>query len=1137
MLKQGLYVDKYGEEHLINIVEEPQFYRIDITRQGYNFHTDVEGVEYSLLRKRKTFQYGNRKIYDNYLELLDRAHNIKADMEKSSEWKDGKYITKMIKKRTDLNFTHETRLVNGKFDSDTIILDKESITIFVTGEVYGVKLDPINFYEYEELAISKTSNEEFTTPYIPLNVLKTKYDLSHIDKKDCKVVTTVEEARSRLEEWLKHPSPIKGFDTETTGTDVDMYGEDKLVGIILAYDKNGSTYYPFRHEEFDNLPMEFLDELMKAVKHEESKLVAHNKKFDRKVMMKEGYDLLIHWDTMLLSFIINPVIEKGAHALKELMLKLNGLKFLELSEIFISEKLIDFGKLPIDIVKYYACPDAYNVIELFEDLYAKLPIYQRALFEKECQLADLKADQEYYGMRVDTKKFAANYENCNYVIDMLLRAFRELTHIDGNVNSPAVLSDLMYNKMKCKVLLRTKTGKASTSSAAIRKLANTKAEVPKIVSNDLVDLFGNVVIKGSTLAKSKYPALVILDKYREYNKRKTAFYARFERTMKTGRIFFWINQNGAASGRQSSPMHQLPPELKEVMLSDFDNRDLWGPDFSQIELRMIAYLANETDLIELCKNPENDIHRIIGALISGLEMWEITSKMRSEGKRRNFGVVYLISGYGLAGQMFGPGYTEEQVAYCKEQLDAFYKRFKRIARFIRDNGTFVQQKGYMMTRGYNRIRYFKEILDPDISSRVKASLIRQANNMPVQGTAADYLKIAEVNMYYYIREKGWYEKEQGIPLVRPMLSIHDEILISAHESIPKEEIIEMIKVCMEVPIEGAPPFFVAPAKMDNWEGHNDDSLAIPVLYRDTLIDNYNKTKESVFKTSKYEIVLDDELKKIFRDECHKPKHELIEKYSSRVGWKYISGNYGENISEEGKMHGLLAYLESGKTIYKDSNYRKLLADYREGRLRTYMDDLIAKYGTDYKVVGKKVRHPSLTHELLARFSDEIKESHLELTHEEQIDYATKCYIEGVASIRDIIQENTVNADHEEFFKEIENLVNFDENGEVIYEEAEEAEDEYTVSAYDDEKFINYMTSGITYKVWEVADAITVDVDGLDTKQVNEVIKVLWQSRDDNGFFKVFLLYGGKLVDTKFKVENLDYTEITNLIIQLEKKAV
>ena len=155
---------------------------------------------------------------------------------------------------------------------------------------------------------------------------------------------------------------------------------------------------------------------------------------------------------------------------------------------------------------------------------------------------------------------------------------------------------------------------------------------------------------------------------------------------------------------------------------------------------MIAFLACEKDLTELCKDPENDIHRANGFLISGKEMWEISSEERKAGKRRNFGVVYLISAYGLAGQLFGAGYTKENVQFAQHQLDEFYDRFKRIKRYIAYNGVRVQTEGKISTY-FGRIKYFKEILDPEITSKKRASIIRQSNNMTVQGTAADYMKL------------------------------------------------------------------------------------------------------------------------------------------------------------------------------------------------------------------------------------------------------------------------------------------------------------------------------------------------------------------------------------------------------------
>lgn len=1130
MLKQGVFNDKHGTTHWVYVVEEPKFYRIDIVREGSVFMTDISGVEYSMFRKRKTLEYGDRELYDEYQSLVSTACTLKADTETQSGWEDGAYIVTSTKSREDLGFMYTSTLKNGVLYEETIVSGQSSISIGVVDDIYGVNLEPLNISSYTEVFIPTSISDSTSTVYYSIDELKRRYDISHIDLKDCVVADTLEVARERLARWRESESDIKGFDTETTGLDINLYGSDKLVGIILAEDEDTSTYYPFRHEYLDNLPLEFLDELMQVVISQQDRLVAQNKGFDREVMLVEGYDLRIKYCTLRLAMILNPSVIAD-HSLKGMIFELNGKTYLELSNIFLPGVPIDFSVLPKEIVKYYACPDGYNVITLWKSLWKKLPTFQRALVEMECQLADLIADQEFYGMRVNVKKYEANYRNCNYIVDTLLKAFQTLTHVYGNINSTAVLSNLMYNVMKCKVLLRTKTGKPSTSAAAIKKLAAIQRSGDDNFNiSDIKDLFGNVIIKGSTLAKAKYPALVILDKYRMYNKLKTAFYSRFERTMKTGRVFFWVNQNGAESGRQSSPMHQLPPEMKDLMLSDADDRDLWGPDYSQIELRMIAYLAGEPELIEMCKDPDNDIHRIIGALISNKEMWEITNSMRSVGKRRNFGVVYDISKFGLAAQMYGPGYTTEQSDFCQSQIDDFFIRFKHIRRFMSDNKEFVQRHGYMSTRWLNRRRYFKEIFDPSISSRLKASLVRQANNLPVQGTAADYLKLALVNMYEYTRKKGWYEKIGEFSKVRIMLSIHDEILISAHESIPKEEIIEMIRDSMELPVQDAPPFFVSPARMLDWGGHNDDSLPIPVKYRDKLIDDYHKTGVSVFKESTYRIKLTPEQVDLFSKSVN--VKNTVNEYIDKIEWEYLSGDYTTEISEEGRYEGFQVYLESGNTIYKDSNYRYLMNSYRESELRNYMDDLIKKYGTNPDVVGNKVRHPTLTHSLLAQYSEELKHvQDLDLSHEEQIVYATKCYIEGIKTVT--IEE------HDEDEKDIAEeydltaLCHFDKDGNLIVEEDDvlllEDEEEYS----DDYMSATPVSDGVIHRVMELGDRISIDVNNVDAPLVDDIIREVWKSKDDNGFYKVNLIYGGQLIDAKFRVENIDIDALNEFVLRKE----
>ena len=444
-----------------------------------------------------------------------------------------------------------------------------------------------------------------------------------------------------------------------------------------------------------------------------------------------------------------------------------------------------------------------------------------------------------------------------------------------------------------------------------------------------------------------------------------------------------------------------------------------------------------------------------------------------------------------------------------------------------------------MTAWFNRKRLFDEIFDPNLEPSRKASILRMANNVPVQGTAADYLKLAEVQMYDYIRNKGWYKQVNGFPMVRMMLSIHDEIIISAHQSIPTEEIVEMITNCMQIPVEGAPPFFVQPARMSSWADHSDDSIAMPIQFRDDVISEYNKTGVSKFKHSYFKLVIPENVAKEINSISDEATPNIVLRYYKQCTLEFLHGDYVKEFSSEHVKEALLRYVESGTIKYRIDNYRELLKEFRDTQLRDYMTDLIRKHGTDYKVVGENVRHPSLTHSLLDVYSKELKGK--DLTHEERITEATKLYLEELLSnddeqssfVFDLKPTHYKESDKDLFINQLEASVNFDENGEVVFEGEEEDDFDYVESNFDvDPESVIERIENTPIYVWEFGDIITLDVQLLKPDDVNKMLSYVYERSDTNGFYKVYIIYQNKLIDTKMRVEKFDIDEANNLVMKL-----
>lgn len=1140
MIKSGIFIHK-EVTYQVHEVESKGYYRLDICVKDSQFHLDPLSIIFSMYKRKKTFMYGDRDIYQAFVTLKDKLLFATLEANTEKEWVDGKFVMRRVR-GTDQTFFMDKTYHNGKYVSEYYVDGEEVIGLGLVSDLEFNTL-PINSDEYMPVEIAgKAALAD--SPYVPLSVLAAKYDLSWDKEMNYFVVKTIEAARAVLVECIKTKFLV-GFDYETDGVDFNLYTRNNIVGVVLSPRRTYSYYIPIGMKKYENIPWDFMHEIAEAFRtiQENSTFtdeddiskayeiahgaVAHYQQFENKVSQAWGLDIPIRHCSYILSYIINPNKFTGTHDLKGLEYERTGRKFLEFDDIFLDKKAINFADLDEELSRVYACPDADNTCGVLEGLWRKLPPFQRALYELEAQLVKVKSEQEYWGIRIDEKVFMESYMIAKEQQNLLLALIQHMLKTEANINSTQVLQEFLYNRMRAPVVLRTNKGKPSTSGKALKKLASLRREdVSQHMEDDIKDSGNRIIIKKDALNQAKFPVILLLEKYREMNKQITAFFNRIIRDSKGDlrrfvdeienedgtveqilgeaegfqtRYFFWVAQYGAETGRQSSPIHQLPKVIKKGVKADSDDHYLADTDYAQVELRLIFSLAGETKLVELCKDPDNDMHRAIACLLQDKEMWEISAEERQRDKARNFGVVYLISGMGLALQKYGAGATKAEIDECTKSIADFYKGAKRVSAYIKKNREIVIRDKKIATK-FNRARYFPELSDPDIPRDRKESLIRQANNVPVQGLAADIMKRAEVNIQIYIKDKGWDKlvaTPQGdFPLVRSMLTAHDELLASCHKSIPVEAIMKMKRDCMEIALKDFAPLFVGTSIVDNWVEGKDSTYEVPVSLRNKLIEDFDRTGVSALDMTK------------------SPKVEML----------------------------------------------RIVNEFREKNLRKYMEDLISEHGDDPEELAKQVKHASLTHELIDRFpqtKEEIEQGGY-LTHLEQILYSTRKYLEyrsqeGVdasALVQAILDEKAKEDAEINFFDEEDektslmeqvsglqdSLVEFDKQGNIVAMDGDNPY-EYDMDSLlfeDEADFLEDITSGDRMIVWEMWNAICADLTTLNEENVDKVIAKVWECRQDDGFSEFRVLYGGEMHKTPIRLETFDIQMLREYIIQLEE---
>lgn len=552
---------------------------------------------------------------------------------------------------------------------------------------------------------------------------------------------------------------VISFDTETTGTE-EMNAE--LVGISLSVKEGQGYYIPVGHVAGNNLPIKkVIDAITPAMTNAKIGKVAHNAKYDYIVLARYGLTVSpLTFDTMLAEFIVDPSSRNlGLKNLSEYRL---GEEMTHIEELIgKGKKQISMAEVAIEAVANYAAADAETTLRLMaiEEKELKRVEGQKILDEIDMPLTAVLAEMEMTGALIDTKFFGEMSKELAARLNEIEKEIFGHVGKTFNINSPQQLSDVLFNHLRLEPPdkgRKTTTGFYSTSA-------------------DVLDSM-----------RGQHPVLDFILEHRELSKLKSTYVDALPAAVdaNTGRVHTSYSQIGAVTGRLSSnnPNLQNIPirtetgrRVRNGFIADKGNL-LLSVDYSQIELRIVAHMAQDEAMLAAFRAGE-DIHATTAAAVYDIPLDDVTKDMRRHAKAINFGLIYGMSAFGL---MHSTGLT---LAESEDFVKAYFKKFPGIKKYLDGIRRDAAEIGYVETL-LGRRRYFPA-LQTKTNVQLKNREEREAINAPIQGTAADIMKIAMLKIPPALKNAGLSAKM--------LLQVHDELVLE----VPKKEINETAKVVQE----------------------------------------------------------------------------------------------------------------------------------------------------------------------------------------------------------------------------------------------------------------------------------------------------------------------------------------------------
>ncbi|WP_057424721.1 DNA polymerase I [Pseudomonas savastanoi] len=685
-------------------------------------------------------------------------------------------------------------------------LEEHRAMAFLSYELATIKIDVPLDIELDQLHCGEPDRDKLMELYAELEFKSWIEDLQR-DAKRAGQELAVEEPtveakeaayevileQSQFNAWLKklNAAPLFAFVIQSNGTDAQRA---QLVGLSFAIQTHEAAYIPLTHS-YMGVPQQLdRDTVLKALKplleDPDKTKVGQHAKFAINLLANcaldgdqtQGIDLQgVRFDTILESYVLDSTATRhDRDSLVAKYLTHTPINFQEIAGK--GAKQLTFDQIAIEQAGDYAAEEAdltLRLHEVFEARLAAIPTLQPVLNDIEMPLVPVLAGIERQGALVDANLLGIQSVELGDKMTALEREAFAIAGEEFNLGSPKQLGVILYEKLGMPILSKTATGQASTAEAVLAELAEQDFPLPKV-----------------------------LMQYRSMSKLKSTYTDRLPEQInpRTGRIHTSYHQAVAVTGRLSSS----DPNLQNIPIRTAEGRrirqafvapkgyKLLAADYSQIELRIMAHLAQDEGLLHAFRN-DLDVHRATAAEVFGVELENVTTDMRRSAKAINFGLIYGMSAFGLAKQI---GVDRKQ---SQAYVDRYFARYPGVLDYMERTRAQAAEQGFVETI-FGRRLYLPDINAKNQSLRKGAE--RMAINAPMQGTAADIIKKAMVAV------NGWLE-ESGLD-ARVILQVHDELVLEVREDLV-DQISEQIRPHMSGAAELAVPLLVEVGVGNNWD--------------------------------------------------------------------------------------------------------------------------------------------------------------------------------------------------------------------------------------------------------------------------------------------------------------------------------